>query len=59
MTSSETKSQPTRQRMVEEFVERYQSQPGLYKMSEARPTLETQFQFPTKVWDKLRPRKGN
>lgn len=59
MTSSETKSQPSRQRMAEEFVECYQSQPGLYKMSEARPTLEKQFRFPSKVWDKLRPKKGN
>lgn len=59
MTSSETKIQPTRQRMAEEFVERYRSQPGLYKLSEARPTLEKQFRFPDKVWDKLRPKKGN
>lgn len=54
MTNSETKRQPTRQRVAQESLERLNCQPKLYRMADASPPLEKQFQFPSKVWDKLR-----
>jgi len=57
MTDSKTKVALSRESMTKEFIERTYRQPGLSKMADAVPTLEKQFQFPQKIWDKLKAKK--
>lgn len=54
MTTLETRRPPTRQELTQELLKHYQCQAKLSKLKEAQPRLEAQFQFPEKVWEKLR-----
>lgn len=54
MTTPETSRQASRQELTEELLQHYQCQPKFSKLKEAQPRLETQFQFPKQVWEKLR-----
>ncbi|MCC2607170.1 hypothetical protein [Planctobacterium marinum] len=54
MTSPDTNRPATREALTKELLEHYQCQPKLSKLKEAQPQLEAQFQFPRKVWEKLR-----
>lgn len=58
MTTSETSRQSSRQKLTEELLQHYQCQPKFSKLKEAQPPLETQFQFPKQVWEKLRAKSA-
>ena len=56
MSNNENKLQPNRQKLTEEFLERYRENQPAPTLAQSNEALEKQFRLPRAIWDKLKTR---